>query len=261
MRRTEEERNDGALAVVPNDGSVLSVGDGGGAVVTQGGIPLPGERLTGVEVGVGNHLPHWTIGRAIYHVCFRLFDSVPASKLAEWESERANLKLQQQAGGVLSSEEIARLKYLYSEKVEKYLDSGWGSCLLRNDGALAVVKETLLHDNGSVYHLHAYGIMPNHVHVAVEINDRQGLAQIVQAWKSVSAHRINRLLGRRGELWQADYYNHIIRTAREYAFQMEYVYRNDLLCSWRWGAPSLRRSTAGAPSLRRGNCEDTILSH
>ena len=227
-------------------GAVATQGnDGEGAVATQ---VFPGRGvLQGVETYDGNHLPHWTMGHVLYHVCFRLADSVPVEKLREWQNERkafAELRSDgaspskekaelRSDGASPSGSDTQRLKYLYSEKIEKYLDSGYGECLLRSDGALAVVRATIKHDDGKKYHIHAYGIMPNHVHVIVELKEGFLLRDVMQEWKSVSGHRINRMLSRTGALWQPDYYNHIIRTPDEYGFQMNYVFKNNLVESWR----------------------------
>ena len=81
--------------------------------------------------------------------------------------------------------------------------------------------------------IHAYGIMPNHVHIIAEISDAALMARYVQAWKSTSSHRINLHLGRSGALWQKDYYSHIIRTSAEYENQMRYVAGNNLVRAWR----------------------------
>ncbi len=86
-----------------------------------------------------------------------------------------------------------------------------------------IVWQTLTHDNGERYALHAVGVMANHVHVVVSFFDAVSMSEVVQEWKSVSAHRINRILGRHGELWQKDYYNHIIRDREEYCRQIRYV--------------------------------------
>lgn len=251
-------RGDDAPAVDPTlrDGEIC---DGEGAVAT----PFPGERLQGLRIGKGNQLPHWTVDHAVYHVCFRLADSVPAEKLAEWEAERKCFSERQKAGIALSDDDIARMRYVYSENVERYLDSGHGSCLLRSDGALAIVLDTLRHDDGAAYRLHAYGIMPNHVHVGVEPFKDASLSEIVQTWKSVSAHRINRKLGRKGELWQSDYYNHVIRTAREYAFQMKYIAGNDVLRSWRMNGSGDRSKIAEGRALAvatQGNDDGGVVA-
>lgn len=59
--------------------------------------------------------------------------------------------------------------------------------------------------------LHAYVVMPNHVHVLCELPDRAGLPALLQEWKGVSAHLLNRLLGRQGAVWQGEYHDRLIR--------------------------------------------------
>ena len=75
--------------------------------------------------------------------------------------------------------------------------------------------------------------MPNHIHVIVELTEGTLLQNVLQTWKSSSSHLINKALERHGRLWHADYYNYIIRTPQEYAFQVSYVFRNNKVCSWR----------------------------
>ncbi|AIE85201.1 hypothetical protein OP10G_1833 [Fimbriimonas ginsengisoli Gsoil 348] len=38
------------------------------------------------------------------------------------------------------------------------------------------------------------------------------LSEVVQQWKSVTAHRINEALCRRGPVWQKESFDHIVRT-------------------------------------------------
>ncbi len=121
-----------------------------------------------IDVRQGESMPRWSIRSAIYHICFRLFDSVPQAKLREWENARENLRLRQRDGIVYSDDELRELKNQYSDSIGKYLDSGYGEALLRNKDVADVVIETLLHNNGRDYFIHAYGIMPNHVHVIAE---------------------------------------------------------------------------------------------
>ena len=196
---------------------------------------FPGRNLVVGKTFLGNHMPHWNVDGAIYHVSFRLADSVPREKLQEWQVARLDFRRRRQAGEPMTAEDVRELKRLYSANIEKYLDSGHGSCILRSDGALAVVRATLRHGDGADYLLHAYGIMPNHVHVGLALRPGETLSRIVQAWKSVSSHRINRLIGRMGPVWQVDYYNHVIRTAEEYLAQMDYIARNDGVEGWRRG--------------------------
>ena len=198
-------------------------------------LSFPGPRLFGVEAHKGNSLPHWELKCAVYHVCFRLADSIPRHVLQEWQDERQELMRRAYGSdSVMTNDETRRLRYLCSEKIESYLDSGCGACLLRDERVSGAVVEALRHSDGCQYCLLAYGLMPNHVHVMVQLKAAIKLSTVVHAWKSVSGHRINRLLRRHGDLWQSDYYSHIIRSAEEFRHQLDYVYGNDSVASWRY---------------------------
>ena len=238
---------------------------GGDAVATTPVFPGKG-NLIGVHKGMGNALPRWSYAGVIYHICFRLSDSVPQEKLREWEDARAELRTRQESGMPLTNDELLAWKNLYSEKIERYLDSGFGACLLAKPGVADIVIDTIRQAekmdvamasrHRAPCQIHAYGIMPNHVHILVEIPARNFLIRLIQVWKSASSHRINRYLGRKGQLWQADYYNHIIRTPREYDYQKAYVFRNNMVTSW------MRESCNGyggdAVATSRDGCGDGV---
>ena len=148
-------------------GAVIS----GGLATPAGFFPGKDRRYwSDIDVYQGEALPRWSMERAIYHICFRLADSVPQAKLREWEAAREEFRLKRRNGEVLSEDELRELKNLYSENIERYLDSGYGECLLRESGVADLVVQTLLHDNGKAYVIHAVGIMPNHVHVIAEFD-------------------------------------------------------------------------------------------
>ena len=153
-------------------GPATSAVQGRGGLATSAGF-FPGKDRrywSDIDVYQGEALPRWSMGRAIYHICFRLADSVPQAKLREWEAAREEFRLKRRNGEVLSEDELRELKNLYSENIERYLDSGYGECLLRESGVADLVVQTLLHDNGKSYVIHAVGIMPNHVHVIAEFD-------------------------------------------------------------------------------------------
>jgi len=105
--------------------------------------------------------------------------------------------------------------------------------------------------------LDGFVVMPNHVHGIIEIIDvgaglkpalptratefagaglkpaptgagrTHGLSEIVRAFKTFSARRINRLRGTGGTLlWQRNYYEHIVRNPRELTMIRDYVATN-----------------------------------
>lgn len=67
---------------------------------------------------------------------FRLWDSIPADVLNSWRFERRNIiKTAEQMKRPLNEREEQRLAYLQSERVERYLDAGVGSCYMKDHRA------------------------------------------------------------------------------------------------------------------------------
>jgi REP element-mobilizing transposase RayT len=207
-------------------------------------FPLGLDRAS-LEVSVGENLPHWTCRSAVYHVTFRLADSLPIAVRDAWLREREVIVAKAgELGNGLSEDEEKRLDYLYSEKVGKALDAGHGACWLARQEVASTVANALAHFEGERHTLHAWCIMPSHVHVIVQPLAEHGLSAIIHSWKSFTAHAANRILRRHGDFWQHDAYNHIIRSAKEYCFQLRYVWGNPEqagLRNWPW------REVAAAP--------------
>jgi REP element-mobilizing transposase RayT len=88
-----------------------------------------------------------------------------------------------------------------------------GACLLKHPEAAEIVWNALRHFDGQRYRLHAWCIMPNHVHVVVSPLGDHGLPEILHSWKSFTAHAINQALGRKGEVWERESFDHLIRSA------------------------------------------------
>ena len=175
----------------------------------------------------GTSLPHWNCENAIYHVTFRLADSIPQAKRVQWFRERTLItKSAAFKNRKLTKEEKERLKFLLSSKIQKCLDAGHGECLLRKPETAGIVEAALEYFDGQRYHLHAWSIMPNHVHVIVEPIAGFRISRIVHSWKSFTANRINRQLGRGGQFWQHEPFDHIVRSEKEYLFQVDYVWNN-----------------------------------
>jgi hypothetical protein len=67
-----------------------------------------------------------------------------------------------------------------------------------------------------------------------ERRERQvALSAVVRSFKSISAIRVNQILGRQGvPVWQRNYYDHIIRNAREFGDIQEYIVRNPERWDW-----------------------------
>jgi REP element-mobilizing transposase RayT len=68
--------------------------------------------------------------------------------------------------------------------------------------------------------------MPNHAHMLFSIRPLQPepvLYRILQTIKRISAWKVNRVLGRTGELWQPESFDRMLRTNRD-EFERYYTY-------------------------------------
>ena len=167
-----------------------------------------GQDAHAAVVKQGAYLPHWTRVGAIYAVTFRLKDSLPRAVLDAWLAERQCIvRTAAQMGRPLSNQEEKRLRELHSQRIESYLDAGRGKCWLRQGDVANLVAKALRHFDGQRYQLHAWCVMPNHVHVIVEPIANRKLSAILHSWKSYTAKEVNRLLKRTGTFWQEEYYD------------------------------------------------------
>ncbi len=168
------------------------------------------------------------------------------------------------------------------KKFEAALDGATtGPLWLKDERLAAIVAESLHHRDGSIYRLDAFCIMPNHVHVvfaplltealAAELVDKAiqhrraalnetlpadandeicevVLASIMGSLKGWTARRCNEALGRQGQFWQHESFDHVIRHQAEQARVVKYVIDNPVKAKlvehwqdWPW---SYQRATA-----------------
>lgn len=93
-----------------------------------------------------------------------------------------------------------------------------------------LVLQTCIAGNGGKYELHAAVVMPDHVHLMLTPLFDQGgevsLPEILQEIKSVSAHRVNKLLGRKGCLWQVESFDRAMREIENFWGRVDYILEN-----------------------------------
>ena len=201
--------------------------------------PEPADRV--VKTRQGAYLPHWTQTGATYAVTFRLGDSLPRPVLEAWLQERRDIvQTAERANRPITGHEEKRLQELHSEQVEAYLDAGHGKCWLQRPEIAQLVSDALRHFDGRRYRLHAWCVMPNHVHVVVEPMPEHELPQLLHSWKSFVAKAANRLLARTGAFWQEEYYDHLVRDQEDYTHALRYLMENPVkarLPNWPWVWP------------------------
>ena len=89
-----------------------------------------------------------------------------------------------------------------------------------------LLTTALNHFDGKRYELLAYVVMHNHVHVIGEPNNKHQLQTIVHSWKSFSANRLQREFGRKGNIWQDEYFDRIVRDEGEFLQKAQYILNN-----------------------------------
>jgi type I restriction enzyme R subunit len=169
-------------------------------------------------------LPHWQQGEVWVFVTWRLADSLPQSKIRQWKEERERwMKVYPKPW-----DQETELKYQkrFNSTVEHWLDAGYGSCCLLKPSCAQKVADALHYFDGVKYQLADYIVMPNHVHVLFRLIDSYQLSEVVQGWKSFTAKEINRELGSSGALWQANYWDRLVRSLEHFEWVRRYIAKN-----------------------------------
>jgi len=137
-------------------------------------------------------LPHLQSINADYFLTYRLADSIPMSVLEK----------------IRATETSARFI-----EMESYLDSpGNGPYWLKQPGIATEVYNSLIHLDKTKINLKCFTIMSNHVHSLFSIkNPADNLFKIMQSHKSFTAKKCNAILGRTGQFWETESFDHIVR--------------------------------------------------
>jgi REP element-mobilizing transposase RayT len=97
----------------------------------------------------------------------------------------------------------------------------------------AAVLRHCVHDHGKKATIHGAVVMPDHVHlIFTPLSSNSGevyrLAEIMSGIKGASAHTVNRMLSRRGHVWQDESFDHVLRSAEEIRAKVEYICANPI---------------------------------
>lgn len=204
-------------------------------------------------------LPHIHHPGATLFVTFRLAGSIPQAVLQEWRKERDWWKIKSDSA---NNEEVQiQFQRRWFKKFEDVLHGEQLTSKWLAEPKIAELMIDCLHfRDGKMYDLHAFCIMPNHVHVVFTpllsakklqpkttpqglrfVSDDPDLQAIMQSIKSYSAHKANQILGREGEFWESESYDHWIRDGAEFTRIVRYVAGNPVKAGlvqnwqdWKW---------------------------
>jgi len=175
------------------------------------------------------YLPHRGEPGLTQFVTFRLADSFPETLRSEWEH-------------------LFKIEYDQQRRaeLESYLDKGRGECHLRQPEIARLVEDAVRFFHGERYELRAWVVMPNHVHALFSV-EATPMAEILESWKKHTAQKANRRLDRRGEFWQADYWDTFMRDAGHELETRRYIERNPAKAglvrdpkTWPWSSARFR---------------------
>lgn len=130
------------------------------------------------------------------------------------------------------------------------------------DGAKTLVYNHCLFEDGRKVHMHAFVVMSNHVHLLFTplLNPNEveyPLAEIMNGIKGASSHSVNKLLKRKGTLWEAESFDRISRSSGDFAFRMMYIVENPIAAGlakgpndypWAWRETILPKDDHGNDS-------------
>jgi putative transposase len=103
----------------------------------------------------------------------------------------------------------------------------WGRrALFKADAWARLLLDTLYHYRGGAYLLHAFVVMPDHVHAL--ITPTTSLEKAVQFIKGGFSYRAKKELGSNMEIWQKGFADHRIRDAEDYAQHILYIHQNPI---------------------------------
>lgn len=180
------------------------------------------------------NLPHFQPPGATLFVTCRLAGSLPRSVLEALQEEAEQIEKEVLA----SAPEEDRAKLLYRERrrafgrIDAALDTAdTGPTWLKNQDVASIVVESLHHLNGQYYELDTFCVMSNHVHVVfTPLRDDDGehlaLQRIMHSFKRYTARKANQVLGREGQFWQHESYDHVVRDEDELNRIRQYVLNN-----------------------------------
>ena len=97
--------------------------------------------------------------------------------------------------------------------------------------ARQILLECCKECDGKQFELHAVVVMPDHAHLLLSsLRQLDGwnytLPEIMRAIKGVSAWRINHALSRSGSVWQAESFDHVLRSNDSLAEKAAYISQN-----------------------------------
>ena len=177
-----------------------------------------------IEMYMGKYLPHWHQAGAIQFITFRLKDSLPQTVLSQLQQFKITFNLTHPKPW--DKETTNTYHDTIGPYQERMLTAGYGSYILRKPEVRRILSDSLLHEDGKKYVIHAFVIMPNHVHLLMSDLTGEDVNHILSSIQRFSATQINRLVGRKGRLWMDDDFDRLVRSQLHFKHCLAYIISN-----------------------------------
>jgi REP element-mobilizing transposase RayT len=112
-----------------------------------------------------------------------------------------------------------------NQRWHENLDNCHGKCLLRDNRFATIVADSLLAFDGSRYDVERFVIMPNHVHMLVQMRLGWRLREQCESWMRFTGRRINALNQTAGMFW-SEPFDHVVRNEAQFQYLQEYIADN-----------------------------------
>src|SRR6266851_5262724 len=222
-------RPERTLPLPPEGGVPIGTGTPSSTGSNPGTPPSGGSASPFLGWHERGYLPHFDAPNVTQFVTFMLHDAFPVTRHREWES-------------ILNEPDDS----LRRRKLEAWLDRGQGECWLRRADLASLVEEKLREGDGKTYRLQAWAVMPNHLHLVVDVWATP-LSKLLNLWKGASARAANLALNRRGRFWEREYFDTLIRDEEHLKRAIRYTENNPVKAAlvaerkaWRWGSARWR---------------------
>jgi len=140
--------------------------------------------------------------------------------------------------------------------MDRLLDQARCGPRFLSQASVAQMVVDAIHYNACVlqqYNIHAFAVMPNHVHLLVTA--LVPLPKLTKSLKGITAKRANEMLGLAGNsFWQEESYDRLVRDHREFEKIRSYIEENRVRAGLVRDAAEYRWSSAGWPT--RGSSAD-----
>ncbi len=195
------------------------------------------------------NLPHIQPRGSTFLINFRLAGSLPQIVIEDLKAKAEQLE------HTLQTIANPAERFRHKDQEQRKLFGKWDDTLHKSQTGPFYLKDVLIaqivadairYHDGDWFELVAFCIMPNHAHIVLtpfkssETAD-YSLTKIMHNIKRNSAKQANTALGRTGQFWQHESYDHFVRDEAELGRILQYVINNPVKAGlvadwqdWKW---------------------------